>query len=109
MGARESMLTKILIPMAITIYSTNEVILLTDDVLGEVANVLDEAVDMLDEVADVLDKVVDVLDEVADVLDEVAYVLVELDGVALSSKLAFYVLLRHHALIMTHMVSASTL
>ena len=98
MGARESMLTKILIPIAI--YSTNEVIVLADDVLGEVANVLDEgadvldeAADVLDEGADVLDKVADVLDVGADVLDEVTYIL---DGVALGSKLACYVL-RHHA------------
>ena len=93
MGARESMLTKILIPIAI--YSTNEVIVLADVVLGEVANVLDEGADVLDEAADMLDEVADVLDEGADVLDEVTYVLAELDGVALGSKLACY-MLRHH-------------
>ena len=48
MGTVESMLTKILIPIAI--YSTNEVIVLEDDVLGEVANLLDEDADVLDEV-----------------------------------------------------------
>ena len=67
MGARESMLTKVFIPIAI--YSTNEVIVLADDVQG---------------------KVVDMLYKAADVLDEVVDVLTELGGVALGSKLACY-------------------
>ena len=74
MGARESMLTKVFIPIAI--YSTNEVVVLADDVRGNV-------VDMLDEAADVLDEVVDVL--------------AELGGVALGSNFICYVLLRYHA------------
>ena len=74
MGARESMLTKVFIPIAI--YSTKEVVVLADDVRG---------------------KVVDMLDEAADVLDELVDILAELGGVALGSKLACYMLLRHHA------------
>ena len=74
MGARESMLTKIFIPIAI--YSTNEVVVLADDVRG---------------------KVVDMLYEAADVLDELVDVLAELGGVALSSKFACYMFLRYHA------------
>ena len=74
MGARESMLTKIFIPIAI--YSTNEVVVLADDVRG---------------------KVVDMLYEAADVLDEAIDVLAELGEVALGSKFACYMFLRYHA------------